>query len=491
MRSMRKKLSNKIINQIKLMEIEEAKSLGRSARRKEQTRLRKKYNDKSIKILNNKTFKKGEEFNREQRRNVCKNKNLLIEVVKIITKYLPILLPLIDKLTDKRHKSYVTYSIRTIILTRLFSLICGVTSMNGMTRKFNKTNAIKNLSSICKQKLIEIPHWQTIQDVIEQLDIEEIRNIRKYIVKTLVRSKMFDNARYNGAFQLLVDATGVSSHSYNLNNTCISKKSKKGIMKYYKYVLEAKIIVGNIVISLDSEWIENSIIKTEKQKQDCEINAFKRMATRIKKEFPKMKFIITGDALYATNPTIDICKKNNWNYIFNLKKDRLKQVFNDFEDDLAYENETTEEDYFLSTKIKYKAHNLNAVRYQEYQEEKLVTFNYITNLKTNNHNIKKIVKMGRKRWKIENEGFNEQKNGTFCISHLSSRNENAIKIHYYLIQIAHIIRQLLEQGSIILREMKLQKKEVSEHIQNAFTSTNSDLNVIETNFQLRFDNLII
>ena len=99
--------------------------------------------------------------------------------------------------------------------------------------------------------------------------------------------------------------------------------------------------------------------------------------------------------------------------------------------------------------------------------------------------------MGRKRWKIENEGFNEQKNGTFCISHLSSRNENAIKIHYYLIQIAHIIRQLLEQGSIILREMKLQKKEVSEHIQNAFTSTNSDLNVIETNFQLRFDNLII
>ena len=39
--------------------------------------------------------------------------------------------------------------------------------------------------------------------------------------------------------------------------------------------------------------------------------------------------------------------------------------------------------------------------------------------------------MGRRRWKIENEGFNEQKNGTFCISHLCSRNENALKIHYY------------------------------------------------------------
>lgn len=160
------------------------------------------------------------------------------------------------------------------------------------------------------------------------------------------------------------------------------------------------------------------------------------------KEYPKLNFIITGDALYAADPMIKICNEYKWKYIFNLKKDRLKQIFNDFEDDLAYENETTEKNYFLSTKIKYKMHKLNAVRYQKYQKEKLVTFNYTTNLKANNHNIKDIVKMGRSRWKIENEGFNEQKNGTFCISHLCSRNETALKIHYYLIQIAHIIRQL-------------------------------------------------
>ena len=62
--------------------------------------------------------------------------------------------------------------------------------------------------------------------------------------------------------------------------------------------------------------------------------------------------------------------------------------------------------------------------------------------------------MGRRRWKIENEGFNEQKNGTYCISHLCSRNENGLKIHYYFIQIAHILRQLLENGSKLVKEMK-------------------------------------
>lgn len=99
---------------------------------------------------------------------------------------------------------------------------------------------------------------------------------------------------------------------------------------------------------------------------------------------------------------------------------------------------------------------VKSFRYYDKKSDK--EFNYISNLKVTNHNIEKIVKMGRGRWKIENEGFNEQKNGTFCISHLSSRNENAIKIHYYLIQIAYIVRQLLEYGSIVLREMKLQKK---------------------------------
>lgn len=405
---------------------------------------------------NTKHIPKEEYLNRADRRALVKNKNLLVEIVKIINKYLPQLSYIIDNLTDKRNKSYIKYNMRTIIFTRLFALICGITTMNGMTRTFNTENTIKNLSVICKQNFNEIPNWQTIQDVLEDLDIEEIRNIRKYIVKTLIRSKMFDKYRYNGYFQVLVDATGVTCCDYNLNGNCIEKKYKSEKTKYYKYVLEAKIVVGKIVISLDSEWIENSIIKSDKQKQDCEINAFKRMAPRI-------------------------------------KKDRLKQIFNDFEDDLAYENETTEKNYFLSIKIKYKTHKLNAVRYQEYQKEKLVTFNYITNLKTKNHNIKNIIKMGRSRWKIENEGFNEQKNGTFCISHLCSRNETALKIHYYLIQIAHIIRQLLEVGSIVLREMKLQKKEVSSHIKNDLTTFNSTskINTIGTKFQLRFDKLIL
>lgn len=478
------------------LEIENSKNLPRVERRKEERKLQKKYNDKSIRIIGNKSFKKSKEFNRETRRQLIKDKNLVKEIVRIIRKYFPLLDDIISNLTDKRNQSYITYNMKSIIYTKLFALLCGITTMTDISdeNNFDSKETIDFISQLSNQRLTEIPYWQTIQDVIEQLDIEEIRNIRKYMVRALIRSKMFYKYRHNEYWQLLVDATGISSHNYNLNGTCIYKKSKNGVMKYYKYALEAKIVVGNIVISLDTEWIENIEINNEKQKQDCEINAFKRMAPRIYKEYPKMKLIITGDALYATEPTIDICNKYKWKYIFNLKKDRLKQIYNDFEDDLSYENETNKENYFLSTKINYKNHNINALRYQEYQkdkktkENKLIKFNYITNLKVNNHNIEKIVKLGRKRWKIENEGFNVQKNGIFHISHLCSRNENAIKIHYYLIQIAHIIRQLLEYGSILLSSMKLKtKKEVSNTIFKTLTSSYTNLNNIETKFQLRFD----
>ena len=279
----------------------------------------------------------------------------------------------------------------------------------------------------------------------------------------------------------------LSNHDYNLNDNCLIRRHKDGKVSYYKYVLECKLVVGNIIISLDSEFIENENMFNEKQKQDCETKAFKRMIKRIKNNYPKYKFIITGDALYATSPIIKLCKQYSWYYIFNLKPDRLKELNETFEDNINYQNETDHKNYFLSTNIKYKGNLLNAFKYIHKKSNKETVFRYITNLAVKNSNIKEIVSLGRKRWKIENEGFYNQKHRTFNISHLNSRNDNAMKCHYFFIQIAHTIRQLLEQGNLLTKSLKLKIKEVSRLLLDTLTSTISDLNNLETNFQLRFD----
>ena len=97
----------------------------------------------------------------------------------------------------------------------------------------------------------------------------------------------------------------------------------------------------------------------------------------------------------------------------------------------------------------------------------------------------------KKTKKTENEGFNIQKNGTFDIGHLYSKNTTAIKVHYILIQIAHLLRQLLEKGSASIRDDILFKRktisEVSELLKRTLTTQISNLEQIK-HMQLRFVN---
>lgn len=80
----------------------------------------------------------------------------------------------------------------------------------------------------------------------------------------------------------------------------------------------------------------------------------------------------------------------------------------------------------------------------------------------------KVSKAGKSRWKIENEGFNNQKNIRYDITHACSLDNNAMKNHYLLVQIADIIRQLLENGSEALKKLKLGIKEISSRLLESF-----------------------
>lgn len=56
---------------------------------------------------------------------------------------------------------------------------------------------------------------------------------------------------------------------------------------------------------------------------------------------------------------------------------------------------------------------------------------------------------GRQRWCIENQGFNVQKNSDLRLEHAYSHGEEQLQAFYYLLQIAHLMLQLLEKGSLL------------------------------------------
>lgn len=432
---------------------------------------------------------------RKERRKLKRNKSLICNLYNIIDKYLPKLFTMFEELSDQRQKGKVKYSMKVICITRLFGLLCGIASMNALTNKFNNITTIENLAKITNTNLDELPHYDTINDVFDDLDIDELRKIQKYIVYALIRSKMFDKFRYKGKFQLLIDGTGLITFNYKHCDHCIVKKHSDGRITYEHNVLEAKLVFDKFVLSIDSEFIENSdpsVINLKKQ--DCEMNAFKRMAKRIKKNFPKLKFIITGDALYASEPFIKLCIENKWDYIFRLKSDKLKTVNRDFEGIIMLDTGSKLNNYFLVKDYKYKKQVFNIIRFIEKSSSNSNKsdriFTYITNLSIDDNNIKTIIQMGRRRWKVENEGFNNQKNIYFNITHMCSLNYNAMQAHYLFCQFAHTIRQLLDLGTKVIESLQSKIKEISFNILTELISTHINL-VERKDFQLRFDSLII
>jgi hypothetical protein len=75
---------------------------------------------------------------------------------------------------------------------------------------------------------------------------------------------------------------------------------------------------------------------------------------------------------------------------------------------------------------------------------------WITDLPVSARNVEAIAqKGGRYRWKIENEGFNRQKNSGLKLEHVYSTDPERWQAYYYLLQIAFLITQLLERGSLL------------------------------------------
>ena len=78
------------------------------------------------------------------------------------------------------------------------------------------------------------------------------------------------------------------------------------------------------------------------------------------------------------------------------------------------------------------------------------TYAWITNKRLSAANVVRVAtEAGRVRFKIENQGFNIQKNSGLNLEHAYSLGQDTLKCYYYLLQIAHLFLQMLEMGSLL------------------------------------------
>ena len=374
--------------------------------------------------------------------------------------------------------------------------------MNKIGRDFNSDIVINNINNILKTNYIELPHKDTLINVIKEIKFEELECIQTNIIKTLIRSKMLDKYRFNGLFHIVIDGTGLYSTRINLGEQAITKVYNKDEENEYTlysyYALEAKLVCGNMTFSLATEFVENETYTDEYgntyrkfDKQDCELKASYRLLNKIKKRFPKLPIIIGGDALYLGRPFLELCDEHHFEYIIRYKETDAPTIKRNFDEikisdgNYEYQNEIIfgdlkDKEFYTVNVISYNEESID----EETGEVAITNFSYVTSLKITSKNKEEIISLGRRRWKIENKGFKEQKSDILNITHIYTKNSQGTKNIYLLIQFAHTLLNLLNYGDVLIIDLNTTKNEVSALIQKALTSIKQNLN-LNRKIQLR------
>ena len=153
-----------------------------------------------------------------------------------------------------------------------------------------------------------------------------------------------------------------------------------------------------------------------------------------------LPILLLADSLYASKPVMDLCREYKWEFLIRYKKGSIPSIAEEYEK--IPEKGKTEKAEFVND-IDYDGKPVHVLRYREKRLEKQ------QNSKAEQHkdyqgNAEKMAETGRKRWKIENEGFNRQKNWQGSITHTCSWDDQAQKNHYLMAQISDFVKQLYE-----------------------------------------------
>jgi len=315
----------------------------------------------------------------------------------------------------------------------------------------------------------EIPHGDTLNYAFQRVAPAEVQEVVCRMLATLIRKKVLYHWRLYGNFLLAIDGTGVLTFQDRHCEYCLTRKLNNGETLYYHPVLEAKLVTANgFAFSLMTEFIENT--DPQADKQDCELKAFYRLSKRVKARFPHLPICLLLDGLFAGGPTFQLCRDYDWRYMITLQDADLSQVHRSYELLRSQTPQTHKQlrlgpqqeiiqEFHWARQIAYRDsqdrhHDLNVLVCKESKptrrgDPNTTTFKWLTNFIPTAHNVDTLANQaGRLRWKVENEGFNIQKNGGFFLEHPYSQNDTARKVFYYLLQIAHLLFQLLEKGSL-------------------------------------------
>jgi len=283
--------------------------------------------------------------------------------------------------------------------------------------------------------------------------------IPQAMVRALLESRRLEGFRLLGRYYLVT--FDLSGHLY-LGDTpsqftagCLTQTTEDGRTLYYRPTCESKLVTRTgLALSIGSEFVENRPgFDPAKDTQDSELPAAERLFPRVKEAFGGFAFCALLDARYCNETGFALCERNDWRFLITLKEGSVPSVWNEFQtlrrltpqnrlsvirDDVRYE-------YAWVNDIAYGKRRLHVLECRWTDEKGDHCFVWVTDIRVTAENCDPLSQEGgRLRWKTENEGFRAQKHGGFEMEHAYAKRPKSAKNFYLLLQVAHILSQILE-----------------------------------------------
>jgi hypothetical protein len=311
---------------------------------------------------------------------------------------------------------------------------------------------VSNLRSL--YGIARAPSDTALRERLDGVDPSLLRRAFRRVLHLLQRGRgLEDFLWWAGHYLLSVDGTGYFYSDRVHCGQCCEKHHRDGRVSWYHQLLGAVLVhpEQRVVLPLAPEPI---VREDGTAKNDCERNAAKRLLADVRREHPHLKLIVVEDALAANGPHIKLLQSLRLRYILGVKPgdhtflfDRVATTPGVATAEITDKDGTVHRFRYLNGAPLNETHFELAVNFLDYEEQrrngKSQRFTWVTDIPLHQHNLLRVMRGARARWKIENETFNTLKNQGYHFEHNFGHGyQHLSTVFAHLMMLAFLVDQV-------------------------------------------------
>ena len=375
----------------------------------------------------------------------------------------------LENISERRQKAKIKHTIHDVFMSGFAMMYFQDPSILQFQKSLE--NGIRNNNLKTLFQVQSIPKDSQMKEVIDAIDGSVLEPVFEDWFRDLQRGNHLKRYCFLGDYYLIsFDGSGYFSSDKICCSGCLRKESKRGKIRYEHQIVQAALMHPNMrqVIPLAPEAIKNT---DGRDKQDCEIEAGKRLIKKIRQSHPKLKIIVVADSLHSKQSLIEKAKASGMSYILVAKPDDHKILM----EWVSEQRQLKEVSRMQIKDMKGRLHvyewinevplngNKETVmtNYFEYwliDKEKVTYHNsWVTDIRICEENVRELVRGGRCRWKIENEVFNTLKNQGYHIEHNYGHGQKHLSMNFFILNLlAFFMHQIFELTDILYQQCRVE-----------------------------------